>query len=105
MTLPSWYKNQFMASKEVDFNDTSFSSPESLYFTMRFRSELLKLVNDKVVFCLYNHEKLMKDIQDGIDEVIDLEYNFKIKEKKPDADVVRNLIVGIPPQNDEFVKF
>ena len=77
LELPNWYKNQFLVSKEEDLE--TFSTPESVYFALRFRSELLKLVSDKVVFCLYNREKNMKRIKDGIDEMIDLSWDFRIK--------------------------
>ena len=47
----------------------------------------------------------MNRIKEGIDEMINLNYNFKNKEKKAEAEVVRNLIIGIPPENDDFTKY
>ena len=47
----------------------------------------------------------MKRIKDGIDEMIDLSWDFRIKQKKDDAEIVRNLIVGIPPESNDFTKF
>ena len=67
---------------------------------MRVRSELLKLISDKVVFCLYKPEKTMKRIKDVIDEIVELHDAFKFKVKKDDAEVVRNYIFGIPPEDD-----
>ena len=92
-----------MVAKEDDFE--TFQTPESVYFALRYRSELIKLVEDKVVFCLYNHEKTMQKIKEGIDDMIDMHYNFRTKEKKEDAEIVRNYIVGIPPENADYLYY
>ena len=44
----------------------------------------------------------MKRIKDVIDEIVELHDAFKFKIKKDDAEVVRNYIFGIPPEDDKF---
>jgi hypothetical protein len=65
--LPDWYKNHFLQSEDTW---EEFVAPEEVYFAMRSRSELIKLMNDKLVFCLYKPDRTMKHIKNEIDEII-----------------------------------
>lgn len=88
---------QVMKGSDVTKALHDFTSPQQVYYAMRIRSELKKLIGDKVVFTLYNPEQTYLRIQEEINMLVSFVSSFKLRRTEPDASMTRNYIIGIPP--------
>ena len=75
---------------------------EFVFYALKMRLELLKIINDKYLFCLANPEFYMNKILDIVGDILK---RFKSLQPGKDtllAEIVRNVAFGIPAGADDL---
>ena len=73
---------------------------------MQSRQRLLNIINDRVVFCLHDPMRIMREITNHLD-LLRKSYKFFInfEDHSEDENITRHLALGIPGGKEELYLF
>ena len=92
MKLPKWYKGWLLANK----SDVPENEPHHLFKAMKARTNLLKILNDKILFCLLDPNRVYRDCSNYLDDMFSNYKLFNRKRKPATATIERHVAFGIP---------
>ena len=97
--LPDWYWGWILANPSIEIKDRP---AEFVFKAIQARKKLKDLIDNKIIFCLINPDKVFDECLKLIEDIKQIYKILTSKKKEENAPIQRYLTIGISDKTNKY---